>query len=159
MLKAHGVRGEMKIYIDSDEPELCVELDALYIGDEQARYAVRSMRAVSPACHFLCKLQGVDDRVASKTLQGSSLYVSSALLPALGGGENRHYHLLGMTLYDKGEKVGVVDKIKKIPGNPLLEVCNSKKSVWIPMQEALVERIDEKEKEIHMCLPEGLLDL
>ncbi len=58
----------------------------------------------------------------------------------------------GWTVYDKKHKLGAVDGIEEIPGNPCLYIGD----ILIPLHEDFVISIDEDNRELHLDLPEGL---
>jgi len=59
---------------------------------------------------------------------------------------------IGWTVYDRNEKVGVVDGFEDIPGNPCIAIGD----ILIPLHEDFVVSISEDRRELHLDLPEGL---
>jgi len=63
----------------------------------------------------------------------------------------------GWTLLDKGNKVGTIQGLEPIPGNPCLIVKTSNDEILVPLAEELILNINEKKRELNLDLPDGLL--
>ena len=68
-----GVRGELKVHIESDDPERFALLKKVFLGDALVRYNVISSRLHQGAA--LLRLEGVTDRNAAEALRGTYVYV------------------------------------------------------------------------------------
>lgn len=65
----------------------------------------------------------------------------------------------GWTVFDRGQRIGVVEDLEPIPGNPCLELsldASPGTTVMIPLHEHFVEKILQERRELHLSLPEGL---
>ncbi len=65
----------------------------------------------------------------------------------------------GWTLFDHGRRIGVVDELEPIPGNPCLEIILDAPQggrAMIPLHEDFIEEILPERRELHLSLPEGL---
>ena len=67
--------------------------------------------------------------------------------------------LLGFTLFNEGEALGIIDEVIEQPHQVLLTVKINGKEVLIPLHEETLDDIDRKKKEVHVTLPEGLLEI
>jgi 16S rRNA processing protein RimM len=60
---------------------------------------------------------------------------------------------------EKGDLVGAVIEIVKLPGQDLLSIERNGKEVLVPMVAAIIISIDVEKKKIVINPPEGLLDV
>lgn len=67
--------------------------------------------------------------------------------------------LLGFTLFNEGEKLGVIDEVIEQPHQVLLTIKINGKEALIPLHEETLDNIDRKKKEVHVTLPDGLLEI
>lgn len=69
--------------------------------------------------------------------------------------EDGYDALIGWTIVGAGKVTDFLD----FPANPCLEVMTDKGEAIIPLHEDLIKSMDPERKEIHMDIPDGLLDL
>lgn len=61
----------------------------------------------------------------------------------------------GWTLLDRGRRVGVIDAVEPIPGNPCLRIGET----LIPLHQDLILDIDPDARSLNLVVPRGLLDI
>ena len=67
--------------------------------------------------------------------------------------------LLGFMLINEGEKIGIIDEVIEQPHQVLLTIKINGKEALIPLHEETLDNIDRKKKEVHVTLPDGLLEI
>lgn len=68
--------------------------------------------------------------------------------------------LQGYTVIDKLHgNIGLASEILDYNQNLLLKILKGQKEILIPIQESIIENIDDKTKTIYINAPEGLIDL
>jgi len=168
--RPHGVRGEMKVTPDTDEPSRFELVNRLFLGasPEMARERrVDGVRFQYPKGRtvILLSLDAVDDLDAAEALRGNNLYASSTDLPPLEDGEAYLHDLIGLVAYfvdDSGESVG--DPIGTVhdllDGAQLLFAIRreGKPDVLVPDVEAIVAAVDLEGKRLLLHPLEGLFD-
>ena len=71
-----------------------------------------------------------------------------------------NHFFIGFQVFDKdGKLIGTIKDIDESTENVLFIIHNGEKEILIPVSEDYILHIDEKQKSIHMDLPEGLLEL
>lgn len=160
--KPHGIHGELVIrfqeeYYETLEecPTLFFEIDNLlvpyFISEEGLRF--KSGESV------IANLEWIDSEKRAKSLCGLSVYVAKEDIIVLED-ELIPHELIGYQLF--GESFGLIGEIVDVhdySGNLLLSVDYQGKEVLIPLNEDLVVRIDQDEREIELRIPDGLLTL
>ncbi len=106
----HGLRGEVKMTIVTDQPEFVPELQHVYFDDDPAPVPVASIRSHSR--HALVKFDQVNTRNEAELLRGTIIRVSHAQLPPQQEDSYYHYQLLGLDVStESGEPIGVIVEI------------------------------------------------
>ena len=67
--------------------------------------------------------------------------------------------MLGYNIINEGENIGAVTEVIEQPHQILLTINYKGNEAYIPLHDESLEKIDHKKKEIHVILPEGLLEL
>ena len=164
VLRPHGVRGELKIVPETDDPGRFEALDTLYLGrsaDAVTAYTVTSVRhqQTKKGPLVLTRLDGVDGREAAERLKGATVY---ALLDALPVSDDEVFlhDLVGLAVEtDTGEPVGTVRDILDTPANPVYVVARpGKADAMIPGVPAFIDELNPEDGRIIIRPIEGLLD-
>lgn len=166
VLRPHGVRGEVRVELFSDELDL-VERETFLLGRRVSQletYGVEGVRVHQG--RLLLKFVGVDDRDEADALRGLEVYIPRAELPPLAENEFYLYELVGMgVVLETGERFGVVKDVLRTGGaNDVFVVStavdgdgNNGQEVLIPDIAEVVLAVKRAEKEIVIRLMEGLI--
>jgi 16S rRNA processing protein RimM len=160
--KPHGIHGELVIRFEEmyyetleEYPPVFLEIDQLlvpfFIEDEGLRF--KSGESV------ITKLKWIDSDKKAKDICGLSVFVDQEDV-ILSDEEMSPHELVGFTLYD--ETLGLIGEINEVndySGNLLLSVVYQEKDALVPLNEDLIVRIDEVNREIELRIPDGLFDL
>ena len=160
--KPHGIRGELDIRFEEtyyetleEYPAIFLEIDQLlvpfFIEEDGLRF--KSGESV------ITKFEWIDTDKKAKELCGLSVYVSNNDL-ALAEDELSIHELVGYQLFDESlGLIGEIEDVSDYSGNLLLIVEYQGKEAMIPLNEELIVRLDEENREIELRIPEGLFDL
>ncbi len=159
VLRPHGVLGELRIEVFTEETEL-FDRETLLLGkrvEQLASYEVQALRGHQGK--ILLKLAGVDDRETADTFRAWEVYVPRTQLPPLAQGEFYLYELLGMRVVtDTGELLGKVTDVLRTGANEVFVVTTAaQKEILIPDVEEVVLAVKRDEQEIIVHLLEGLV--
>lgn len=158
--KPHGLDGTLHFSIDSDEPEAYTEIDACFveIGGQLVPYFVEYLHFATQ--RVLLKLEGIDSQEQARELQGCQLYLPLDLLPKLPEGEFYYHQIIDYSVVDatKGT-LGTVSRIYDEGPQDLIGMRYQDHEVLIPIVDDIVLRADHQKQELHVNLPEGLVDI
>ena len=170
VVKSHGVRGEIKVAPETDDPGRFFEFEAVFVGNPKSgitRHVVDSVRFQPSKRGLLAlvSLEGVNDRDEADRLVKSFVYVHEEDL-SLASDEYFLHDLIGceVTVLNAtasgGTQTGVVKDILEMPAHDVFVVSISgRPDVMIPAIEAFIEDIDLVARRIVLRSIEGLLDL
>ena len=144
VLKAQGVKGEVKISCYLDNPKMLLGIKQLYIGSNT--YAVQKIRCDSAFGYVL--LQGIADRNAAEGLRNWAVYADKESLTVP---TNRYFidDLVGCTvLLDDGKTVGVIKEVLQYGSADVFVCANGEKEVSFPFLNDLVLEVNVERKAV-----------
>lgn len=131
--RAHGIKGEVRVVVTTDNPERFVPGAVVYAG--RARSGLREAPDGGRSELRIEQVRGMEDtpivafagvttREAAESLRGCVLQVHSRDLPALEEGEYYSFDLEGLAVrsLDDGEVLGRVTELLESPAHDLLVV-------------------------------------
>ena len=168
--RAHGVRGEVKVFPETDDPGRFADLDRVFVGERAegarehevvgVRYQPQKGRTI-----VLLRLSDVETRDAAEALRGLAVFAAEDDLPPLEDGEVYLHDLVGLAAWtvgddgEAGEEVGVVREVLDGTAQPLLVVArDGRPDVLVPDVPEIVVEVDLGAGRILLDPPEGLLD-
>ncbi|MEM0962519.1 MAG: ribosome maturation factor RimM [Bacteroidota bacterium] len=168
--KTHGVRGEVKVMPETDDPERFGELGQVYLGEsaEAARRVdIEGVRFQYPKGRVvpLLALAGIDTLDAAEELRGQRLFADPDDLPKLEAGEAYLHDLIGLAVYlvdeqgnEADEPVGTVRDL--YDGAQLLFGIDRPGlgEVLLPDVDEFVIRLDMEAKRLYVRPPAGLFE-
>ncbi len=165
VLRAHGVRGELKVVPEADDPARLEVLSTLYLGTDADRAQPHEVEAVRPqhtkrGTLALVKLRGIDTREAAEALRRRLVFAPEADLPPLETGEAFIHDLVGLDVVTTdGAPVGTVEDVWSGPAHAVYVVArDAKEPAMIPAVEEFVAEVDLEANRLVIRPIEGLLD-
>jgi 16S rRNA processing protein RimM len=153
--RPHGVRGEVTIRSDSDDPERFAVGATLFTADGRS-LLIASSRPYRDA-GFLIRFEGVEDRTAAEALRGTVLHASSGTRRTLDEGEFWAADLVGLTAVDPGGRtLGTVVDVELGAQDRLVIEAGNGAQILVPFVADLVD--DPEGGSIVVRPPEGLFE-
>ena len=148
----HGVRGDVRIYPDTDFPKRFLQMKYGYIDGK--KYEVAAARLHKRV--VLMKFVGVDDRNAAELLRGKELQVPREDLMPLKEGQHYIFDIIGMTAYDLQDvKLGTVTDVLRTGSNDVYVVTDDEgKEMLFAAIPDVVKSIDEESGKMVLDPPE-----
>lgn len=163
IVKTHGLKGEVQIYLDVDAPSDYRNLESVFVlqGQQLVPFFIESMSNLNGA-KAIVGFEDVDTFEAAQALKGSELYLSLDSLPQLSGNEFYLHEIIGFDLKDVTTDM-IVGKIGYVieSGPQLLfsVLAEGEKEILIPYTESLLVSLDRSTMTISLNVPEGLIDI
>jgi 16S rRNA processing protein RimM len=173
IVAAQGMRGEVRIYPDSDFPERFLQPGTRWLlkagAVEPHPIELLNGRYLAGKGLYVAQFAGVDDRNQAEALQGSKLLVPMDDRPPLEEDEFHILDLIGLEVVEQttqtliGTVIGIISA-----GNDLLEVKRSvqaqasqkqSETVLIPFVKPIVPIVDLSRRRIEITPPSGLIEL
>lgn len=161
--RAHGLDGSLYLKPETDSPEaLFVPGRVLKVQDPRPGCSpVLTVTEARPhGAGWLLRTEELEDRVAAEACAGHLISLPREELPELAPEEFFLHDLIGLRVVaePRGE-LGQVTGVYDVPGGPLLSVSVGGKERLIPFRRETVVEVDLSGRELHVRLPEGLLEV
>jgi len=159
--KTQGRRGEVAVELHSDVPDrFSVGLKLFAFAQDESRRELQIEELWPHKGDLVLKFEGVDSISDAEALVGCELQVPRRERARLEPGWNYVGDLIGCMVFDAGREIGKIEDVQFGAGEaPLLIVVSGSKRCEIPYAEAYLQSVDLEHKQIHMLLPEGMLEL
>lgn len=150
-----GLSGELKVRIESDDPERFYALEWAYLGDERRRMRVESVRLFKGAA--LVRLEGVSDRTAAEAYRGQYMRVAAEDALPLEEGEYYVHQIEGLQVRsDLGEELGHVHEVLVTGANDVYVVRGAHGELLLPAIKEVILGVDLEQGVLTVHLLEGL---
>lgn len=154
VLRAWGIRGDLKIQPMTDRPDDFATFEHVHIGVPPRRYAVQSFRPYQG--NWLLHLADVDTRTQAEGLHGQPIFIERAQRQ-LGEGEYLADQIIGLSVITvEGEALGKVVEIVVTGANDVYVVQGERGEVLLPARAEVVRDIDLERQVMTVKLLAGL---
>ncbi len=159
--KKFSFKGEVLIYLDTDEPELYENMESVFVEFNKNLVPFFIDNSNLHKNDFLrVKFEDTDSEEEADKLIGCEIYLPLNMLPKLEGNKFYFHEVIGFEIEDKRLGVfGIIQSINDSTAQPLFEVLNGEVEMLIPMIDRFLVEIDRKNKKVVMDLPEGLIEM
>ena len=164
IVKAHGIRGELKVLPETDDPERFHDFDTVLVGEDSENTITLTIEGLrfqpsSRGLTLIVSFEEIKTRNDAETLVKSFLYVPESELE-LDEDEFFIHDLVGCHVWHiEQEEVGVVKDVLEMPAHFVYLVGRpGKPDVMIPAVDAFIEEIDLEARRIVIHTIDGLLD-
>lgn len=160
ILKPIGIIGELLINFESDQPDKYLKTESIFveIHGRLVPFFIKNytLRYDNKAVIIF---EDVDVDFA-ESLKGCRLFLPANLLPKLKGIAFYYHEVKGFDIIDKTlGNIGTINEVLEYPGNPLFSLINDNKELLIPINNDFILKLDRKNKQIQMDIPESFFQL
>lgn len=159
--KKFSFKGEVLIYLDTDEPELYEKMESVFVEFNKNLVPFFIENSSLHKNDFLrVQFEDVDSEEEADSIINCAVYLPLSMLPKLEGNQFYFHEVIGFEIEDK--RLGVFGKIVSIndsSAQPLFEVVNGTVEILVPMIDQFLVKIDRENKKVVMDLPEGLVEM
>jgi len=160
--KKFSFKGEVLIYLDTDEPELYQNLESIFVGFGKDLVPFFIENSSLHKNDFLrAKLEDVNSEEEADRILGSEVYLPLSMLPELEGNQFYFHEVIGFTAKDTNIGIiGTITEINDSGAQAIFIIINEdNKEILIPIIDEFIEKVDRINKTIVLKTPEGLVDL
>ena len=159
--KKFSFKGEVLIYLDTDEPELYENMESVFVEFNKNLVPFFIENSSLHKGDFLrVQFEDVITEEDADKLIGCEIYLPLSMLPKLEGNKFYFHEVIGFEIEDlKLGVFGVIESINDSSAQPLFEVLNGSVELLIPMIDPFLVKVDRENKKVVMDLPDGLIDM
>ena len=163
LLKAHGLKGALKLELYTDDPArrftpgavftLQVPTGTPWHGKTLTLAELRWYNG-QPVAFF----EGVDDRTAAESLVKAILWIDQPTDEPDEPDAWYDYQLVGLRALRDGVEVGTIARVEHLPAQDLLVVRAGDRDVLVPFVSAIVPLVDVASGTVTLTPPAGLFE-
>jgi 16S rRNA processing protein RimM len=160
IVASFGLEGEVILKHALGKKTLLKGIEALFIEEHKGSYLpyfIQSSKARNEEETYV-KLEGIDTKESAKRLATRNAWLLDEDFRKLAG-KSAPISLLGFDLINEGENLGPVEEVIEQPHQVLLRISLDGKEALIPLHDETLDKIDRVKKQVHVTLPDGLLDV
>ena len=158
--KLFGYKGEVTVFLDTDEPEKYANLEAVFfeIDGEMVPYMIENM-IFKGRNQAIVKFADITPDDAADLVK-MTFYLPLSMLPPLTGNKFYYHEVIGFKVVDKQKgEIGTCMNFIDTGKQPIMQVDFQGKEILIPVADEFFETVDRENKTLHIAAPEGLIDL
>ncbi len=159
--KNHGYKGNLVLFLDTDEPSFYRNLKSIYIQKEGLLTPFFiEMSNLLPNGNLLIKLEGVDLEASSYLIK-KDVFLPIEELPPLVGNKFYYHEIIDFLALDiNGEEIGKITGVNDQTPQTLFEILNNQnQQILIPIVDEWLVEVNKEKKYIKLDPPEGLVDI
>ncbi len=159
--KKYSFKGEVLVYLDTDEPELYTELESMFVeinGHLVPFFIEKS--SIHREKFLRTQFEDMHSEQDADTIVGKDVYLPLTMLPKLEGNKFYYHEVVGFDAID--QRLGNFGTILRISDNgvqALFEVQKDDAVILIPLIDEFIIEVNRENKSILFNTPEGLIDL
>ena len=154
----HGIKGEVKVYPTTDDPDRIAELDEIILRGGGKDRVVHPASVRWQKDRLIIKFKEINDRNETETLRKYELYVTRENAVELD--ENEYYvqDLIGLDVYNEGnEHIGKLDDVIRTGANDVYQILkNDGRELLLPAISECIIEVDIENGRMTVHVMEGL---
>lgn len=161
IVKKFSFKGELLAKLDTDEPELYENLDAVFVDlrGTMVPFFIESSQ-LHKSDLLRIKFEDINSEADADTLIKAELYLPLTALPKLSGNKFYFHEVIGYQIIDENfGPVGIIISINDTTAQALFEIEHDGKEVLIPINDEIITKVDREKKTIIVKAPDGLIEL
>src|SRR6185503_19335398 len=160
LVAVFGLQGEMVLQHRLGKKTALKGLKTIFIEEKKGEmlpWFVESVRGKGDEDVYI-KLEGIDTKEAARRLAQKEVWVPETEVAQFAG-KSAPISLVGYHLWQGEEDLGEILEVIEQPHQVLCRIDLAGKEALIPIHEGSLLKLDKKKKQVHVELPEGLLDI
>ncbi len=158
--KPHGLRGDVKLFSYSDEPETLLRYSQVVLVDNRGslspNLAIESARLQGKFA--VLKLSTIDDRNSAEAIHGRGVLIEKTDLPPVEDDEYYWYQLYDLPVStETGTLLGTVSSVFSNGARDIMIVKDQNQEYLIPILDTIIK--EQNKEGIIIAPPPGLLEI
>lgn len=159
--KKFSFKGEVLIYLDTDEPELYQNMESVFVELNKSLVPFFIERSQLHKGDFLRVLfEYFKSEEDADEIVGCDVYLPLSMLPKLEGNKFYYHEIIDFDVEDL--RLGFIGKLQRVNDSnaqPLFEIVKDGIEILVPMIDDFIIKVDRENKKLILNTPEGLVDL
>lgn len=155
-----GVKGEVILKHALGKKTTLKGIEAIFIEQQKNSYLpyfVQSSKAKDNEEIYVL-MDGIKTKESAHRLVQKNVWLLEDDFRKIAG-KSAPIALLGYSIINESENLGPVEEVIEQPHQVLLRITLNGNEALIPLHKETLQKIDRKKKEVHVVLPDGLLEI
>jgi 16S rRNA processing protein RimM len=160
LVASFGLKGELILKHGLEKKAIFKGVEALFVEQSKGNYLpyfIESAKANNLE-ETTVKLEGINTKESAARLVSRNAWVTDTDFRKLVG-KTAPIALLGYQLINEGVLLALIEEVINQPHQVLLRITLEGKEALIPLHDETLHKIDHDKKEVHVVLPDGLLEI
>ncbi|MFT5754754.1 MAG: 16S rRNA processing protein RimM [Flavobacterium sp.] len=159
--KKFSFKGEVLIYLDTDEPYLYENLESVFVELHKNLVPFFILKSGIHKNNFLrVRFEDVESEEDADAIMNCEVYLPMSFLPKLEGNKFYYHEITDFIVEDlRLGKIGNIKRINDSNYQPLIEIMNGELEILVPLIDTFIIEVDRKNKIFKMDIPEGIVEM
>jgi 16S rRNA processing protein RimM len=159
--KKFSFKGEVLIYLDTDEPEVYENMESVFVELNKNLVPFFIEKSQIHRSDFLrTKFEDIDSEEDADEILGCEVYLPLSMLPKLEGNKFYYHEIEGFSVKDvRFGNIGTLIRVNENQMQPLFEIEYKEAIILVPVIDDFIVEVNRKDKKLVLNTPEGLIDL
>ncbi len=159
--KKFSFKGEVLIYLDTDEPEVYENMESVFVELNRNLVPFFIEKSQIHKGDFLrTKFEDIDSEQDADEIIGCEVYLPLSMLPKLEGNKFYYHEIEGFSVEDiRLGNIGKLIRVNESQIQPLFEIEFKEATILVPVIDNFIVEVNRQEKKLILNTPEGLVDL
>ena len=157
---SHGLKGDLVLQHSLGKKTSLKGLEIIFLEqgkDNFMPYFISSTTIKNDAEIFI-KLEGVDTKEVARKLTPKEVWLTEGDFQKFAA-KSSPIAMLGFSLINDGKNLGEILEVIEQPHQILCSILLNGKEALIPIHQESLEKIDQKNRQVFVTLPDGLLEI
>ena len=160
LVATFGLKGELVLKHSLGKKTSLKGLECLFVEESKDNllpYFIEST-SIKNDDEIFVKMEGMDTKESAKRLTPKEVWLTEEEFKKHAA-QSAPIAMLGYDLIDEGKNLGEILEVIEQPHQILCAILLNGKEALIPIDEGSLKKIDKKKKQVHVELPDGLLEI
>ena len=151
LTKPHGLNGEIKLLLHSQNSDLILKINEVFIDSES--FKISKVKKVANG--IIIKFNLRNDRSSIEELLKKKVFVNKNIIPNPPEGKNYYFELIGSKVMFNNEVIGSLIEIVETKANNIYVIKKDDgDEILIPKTESFIKKFNKDKKILEVILPE-----
>ncbi len=157
---SHGLKGDLVLQHSLGKKTSLKGLEMIFLeqGKDNLMPYFISNTTIKSDNEIFIKLEGVDTKEVARKLTPKEVWLTEEDFKKFAA-KSSPIAMLGFSLVNDGENLGEILEVIEQPHQILCSILLNGKEALIPIHQDSLEKIDQKNRQVFVTLPDGLLDI
>lgn len=160
IVATHGTNGDIVVQHALSKKVILKDVEVVFIEEAKGVYIPYFIeKSTTKNTHeLLLKCEGINSKESAHRFIKKNIWLRHEDFAKIADATSP-IALIGYMVFNEDELLAKVEEVIEQPHQVLLRITYKGKEVLIPLHSETLDKIDRKKQEVHVTLPDGLLEI